>query len=425
LLLAQDGHRVVERVVENSSLRQGKQWLRLWVNRSFPEPGGGPRPRVLFPSIGAGFVSRALQVCLGWLAAAMSANTIGTNLSPPRCFATAGLSRVRVAPEYRNGTHSEKGLFMVARNGCPLRALPVVAGALLLLFSQSSASAEKLLRVKFTEGDTRDLRIVQTMTLGVSAGGKNSEVKLEQSMVLRQVVETVDDQGTATVTQQFSQIKLEMNGAADASFAYDSQSAEEPKGVGLLMVPIIQAMTKGKVTTRISSRGQILEVTLPQEMLDAATQARTLPGIAQMLSKESLTQMLQQSIATFPENPVDEGAKWSNSMKYSDAQLGDSTIEMNYTYEGEKVLNERRVDRVAVGLQLSFAADEDSPKPKIEISNQEGEGHLNFDARTGHLVSGIINHELRMELSVPSDDDPNQSEIKVLQIRNKTTFSTP
>jgi hypothetical protein len=40
------------------------------------------------------------------------------------------------------------------------------------------------------------------------------------------------------------------------------------------MVPIMQAMTKGKVSIRISSRGQILEVTLPQEMLDAAGRPR-------------------------------------------------------------------------------------------------------------------------------------------------------
>ncbi len=268
------------------------------------------------------------------------------------------------------------------------------------VLAPATASAQKQLRWKFTPGDARDMVINQTINVAVDAGGQNVEMKMTQTMVLRQTVESVENDGSANLTQQFTQIKMKMEGAPGASFDYDSTSDKEPEGpIAALIAPIFGALTKGKFESRVTNRGEIVDVKVPQEMVDAASKAGGLPGVAELFTKDGLNQMLKQNAAKFPEQAVKKGDTWQDSMELNNPVLGKQTVKTAYTYLGEETFNERSVDKLSVEMTIEFGEPPANSPAKVKVTNQSGSGVLRFDAETGQMVGSEIDQNMKMEVT--------------------------
>jgi len=282
------------------------------------------------------------------------------------------------------------------------RSFAAECAALLFCLSMGiqTAQAQKVLRWKFEPGDSRDMTIVQTIHVAVTAADQNVEMRMSPTMVLRQVIDSVNAEGIASVTQRFVRIQMKLEGAPGASFAYDSNVETPAEGpIGSMIAPIFGALTKGKFTAHISPRGEILDVQVPEEMTDAMARAAGLPGVAEIFSKDGLNQLLKQNAAKFPEQAVIRGDSWTDSLELNNPILGKQTIKTKFTYAGEEVVNDRKVDKMSVTLSFEFGDPPANAPAKIKVSEQAASGVMRFDAATGQLVGSEIDQTMKMEIN--------------------------
>lgn len=279
------------------------------------------------------------------------------------------------------------------------RALIVALLALGLLALPRPAEAQKVLRYKYQKGEARQMEIAQNMAMSINAGDRIVEMKMNQNMVMLQTVEDVDAEGVSTIGIQIQQIKMKMEGAPEASFDYDSTKKEAPTGpVAQLLGPLLGAMTKGKVVTKVTSQGKALDVAVPQEWTNAIA-AGGLPGLGEMFSKDGFGQLMKQNSATFPEGTVKPGDSWSDSIEVKAPVVGKQTVKTTYTYEGEEVVEGKKLDRLGVVIEMQFGDGEGQPAV-INVKEQSAKGFLRFDNDAGQLVDGEINQNMKMEVNV-------------------------
>jgi hypothetical protein len=286
-----------------------------------------------------------------------------------------------------------------------LAVLAVGCFAIIVLVP-GSLRAEKLLRWKFTKGDQRHLQRTEDVTVAITGVG---QMTLNQSLVLGQLVEDVDDQGVATITQKFEQIKISMVGAPGVSFSYDSKSTEAPKGGAQQLAPLFKALMRAQFTSRVSPQGQILDVVAPEDLVQFAEQAKDFPILRDLYSKDGLTRTLKQSAAPFPELPVEKGDQWNDKDEEKEPKIGTPIVTTGYSYDGEEEAVGRLLDKISTSIKFEFVPGEDGQSP-VTVIEQSSAGSLLFDAEAGQLVSGETSHHIKLE--AVSEGKKTETDIK-------------
>jgi hypothetical protein len=148
----------------------------------------------------------------------------------------------------------------------------------------------------------------------------------------------------------------------------------------------------------------------------AAQQASELPGLQELFSKEGLAQLMKQSAATFPQEPVEKGDQWSDQVEVSNETVGTRIITTNYVYEGEEQVGDKNLDKLSMSITIEFAPDENGQTP-VTISEQKADGSVFFDAESGQVVNGTIDQHMKMEVSVQGvkipQDITTKTDVKV------------
>lgn len=262
-----------------------------------------------------------------------------------------------------------------------------------------SAEMQKLLRVRFQPGQVFDVTIVQETNVEFDAQGQPGEMKQEFTWYARQAVKEVAADGTATVEQQFRRIHVRMTGNPQVAAEYDTGKPENrPTGIVQLIAPALDALTKHPFTVKISATGKIVDLQLPSDLTQALSGISDLPGLSEMFSKEGLAQLLRHSLFSLPEKEVSKGETWQDSYEISNPLFGKQRITSTYSYDGEQVVNGRKVDRVLVKIDMS-SADEAASTARVKIQEQDTQGELQLDPSTGILIKGEIQHRMVMRIN--------------------------
>ena len=83
-------------------------------------------------------------------------------------------------------------------------------------------------------------------------------------------VQGVDEKtGEAVIKQKFDRVKMKMTTPV-GGFEYDSKSEAAPTGLGAMIAPMYKAMTKGEFEITMTSRGEVKDVKIPEEVIDRA-----------------------------------------------------------------------------------------------------------------------------------------------------------
>jgi glycerophosphoryl diester phosphodiesterase len=275
------------------------------------------------------------------------------------------------------------------------RPLAILAAAALGL-SALPAEAQKVLRHQFRPGEPRELVIDQDMKVTMSLAGQNFTIEMKQEIEFRNEVAAIEADGNARVHQRVTRVKMTSSGVPGANFAYDSDAVEEPEGIAAQIAPIFRTMLSGNVQLTMTPQGEIRDVELPKEMLEAAERASGLPGVADLLSKESLTQMMKQSGVVFPIGEVSPGDAWTETAETKSATTGRQIVKTTYTYLGEEEVEDRRLDKIGVAMEMEFM---DSPEgTQLKITEQKSTGALHFDNAVGELVKSNMDQLLKMDV---------------------------
>ena len=286
-----------------------------------------------------------------------------------------------------------------------LRRLSAALGVWLtasLLAPPVSVSAQQVtLRWKYVAGSELVYRLVnhQEVTMPMMGGNTVSE----QTQTMRWSVREVAPNGDATITVTTEHVQVEMSGPT-GNVSYDSRTDEAPT------VPAAQmfaAMAGLSYTMVIGSQGTVKSVQGMDQLIDEIMGALPPEAMAlgqgmlgEMFSEESITNMMQQSIQVFPQEPVGPGDSWQRSFSMSNPMIGGVTMNLTFTVDG---IEDRDGGTVAVisstGDMVVGEGAGGQFSGMIEMGDTEITSTMNFDVDRGLILFSTTTSNMEMTFS--------------------------
>ncbi len=261
------------------------------------------------------------------------------------------------------------------------------------------ARADEPIRWRFKQGEKLDYNMVQDMTMtmtGATVGQMSTS--MQQKMDMTWDVQGVNDQGEAVIRQKFARVQMKMTGPAGQGFEYDSSNVDAaPTGLAAMIAPMYQAMTKGDFEITMTSRGEVKDVKIPEEVLTALKNS---PGAAMMgdlATPEGFQKMLMQGALVLPENAPAKGEQWSTKLEMNNPQAGKQIVETTYTFDGTKEVDGSTFAIFKPSLKMTFEGNE---MMQMKVKDQNSEGEILFNMTAGRLSSSTLKQNVAMDVTV-------------------------
>ena len=129
----------------------------------------------------------------------------------------------------------------------------------------NTAQAQQLLRWKFAPDQSFRVDFEQTTTTETTGAGKPTGIKIRMQMGMVWQIDSVQEDGTAKITQQFDSLKLSMKSGTTEAIEYDSTAEKAPTGAAATIAAGVQPLLGARFKVSMTDRGAIREVTLPDE----------------------------------------------------------------------------------------------------------------------------------------------------------------
>ena len=150
-----------------------------------------------------------------------------------------------------------------------LSPVTLLVGLVVTAVASHSAQAETLLRWKFEKGQKTRMVITQEMQMKMVMQEKPIQMTNTSTMEFNMAVTALDEQGVASMSMTADRIRMKMKGPQGVIMEYDSQSDKKPEGMAAMMAPMFKGMLGKPYTTKMDSRGKILEMKLPQGLAES------------------------------------------------------------------------------------------------------------------------------------------------------------
>lgn len=277
------------------------------------------------------------------------------------------------------------------------RHLYLFAFALLGVVVSTSAAlqGDTLLRWKFSQGEKLHVVVQQKTALETTAGPKPRKMTVNTTMEMDWLVDSVDEQGTADMTQTITRLKMRMETLGAAPVEFDTASTEQPEGAARYF-EAASRLVGLELNVVMNARGEIESVELSDEarkLLDDALAGTTLPSL---FSSEGLQETLKQTAAVLPAQPVSPSDTWEVSSA-AKLPLGSVRQQTTYTFEGPRERDGRMLDAIRLNSKLQLGPPPSDEAPAATIAEQEHTGTLWFDVEAGRFVSSDVDQRLVTE----------------------------
>lgn len=278
----------------------------------------------------------------------------------------------------------------------------------------ASVQADEPLRWKFKVGQKLDYNMVQEMQMAASGPAIPQEMKtsMHQEMSMTWEVLGLDDKsGEAVIRQKFDRVKMKMSTPV-GGFEYDSKSEEAPTGLGAMVATMFKAMTEGDFEITITSRGEVKDVKIPEQVVTAVKNSPNAAAMGDVASAEGLKKMLSQGSLVLPKDPLKKGDTWSTKVEVKNPTVGKQINETTYRFEGTKEINGKQFAVIKPQVKMEFeqeqaAAKEGQPQQpaaqqsmQMKIKDQKSDGEVLFDIPEGRLHSTSLKQNVTIETSV-------------------------
>jgi hypothetical protein len=269
---------------------------------------------------------------------------------------------------------------------------------IVLLAGVSHAQAQQL-RWKFEEGQKLDYNMVQDMTIGTVGGPLgNQNVVMHQEMDMTWDVVGVNEEGDAVIKQKFEQIKMKMTLPPPlGGFEYDTKSEAAPAGPAAMLAPMYKKMTESEFELTMTSRGEIKEVKIPDDVLAALRNSPGAAALGEMATPDGFKKMIAQGALVLPEDSPKPGDEWSTKVEMNNPMAGKQVVETTYKYVGPKEVEGVNYAVFEPTLKMTF---EGTPQVQMKVSEQDSSGEILFDVAAGRLHSTNLKQDVTIDVSV-------------------------
>ncbi len=274
------------------------------------------------------------------------------------------------------------------------RPLALLAATVIAASVTSSASADTKLRWKFVAGKSYQYKVTQKTSSKMTIQGRDLDQTITQDMDMTWEIKSVKPDGSAEMVQKIDRIKFMMD-APFGKVSIDTKDGKDPEGPMAAIGPIFRALAGAPVSLTMTPRGEIQDVKVPQELVDALKNAG--PGAAAaggMFSEEGLKNLVSQASLVLPEAAVAKGASWKSEKAIDTPPLGTMVMDNTYTYLG----SEKGAEKIGLNLKITLKAKADSPV-QVTIGDQANTGSFAFDNVAGLLKASSVTQKTKMTIS--------------------------
>lgn len=273
---------------------------------------------------------------------------------------------------------------VVARLGsCVVAVAAVVASA-------TAVAADAPVRWKFKPGETLNYVLERGADGKMKLSGSELGIKMGMVFDTTWKVATVESDGTGNIEQTIDRIQINMESPLAGTVKYDSaNAAAKPAGpIWAMMGPVVEGMLGQTFKVKISPRGEVSDIQLPQKLLDGfeaqkVSQNRQ-QGMGNTFNEKGIKELIAKAVLPLPEK-AEKDTTWTQTFTNAMPFVGTETAETTFSFAGNETLDGKPVAKIAAKTELIFEPAE-NPRAELEITEQEASATFYFDAAAGHLV---------------------------------------
>jgi hypothetical protein len=237
-----------------------------------------------------------------------------------------------------------------------------------------------------------------------AGGGQPDEMTSKQTSDMTWLVDAVDDDGNAHITQVIERVRVESS-AKGEKMVFDSDDEKLPEGVDEAAVEPLKVMVNQPVNLVIDPRGKVLDVRPSDKLAEKLKKSSQYGPLAAMFSRDNLKQMTSMNTLEFPAEPISRGTTWQQQAKVNDPMSGRQTLETTYRYDGSEEHDGQKLDKISATAKVSPAAEQGAA-PRIAIKDQKSNGVIWFDRTIGRI------HGLEMTTKVVREINLGASKVE-------------
>ncbi len=255
-----------------------------------------------------------------------------------------------------------------------------------------SPSEQEAKRLQWTFEPGKTLRYMRTQSRVVDVEDRPRFQTTERVTYLRLVVDQVESDGSARITQTIDRLQYRVLGP-DGSPQVDFDSKEDanaPPRPGLRPAEHLRVLVGASCTYVMQPNGLIRDVQISEATQKAL--AEQPPQVARVFN-ENAFKLLAPSV-TLPEAEVKPDDTWTEQAVFDNPLAGKTDLVTTYRYQGEEDFFGRTVQVISATIDIDLEQDLDAPV-SIEVEEFTNEGTIRFDNEAGHLAERVNRESMR------------------------------
>jgi hypothetical protein len=260
-------------------------------------------------------------------------------------------------------------------------------------FACTSASAADAPQWKFEEGQSNRYRMNQTMNMSMVIGGNDVKNNIKQIIDMSWTVREIKDDGSALLDQKIDRMRMTIE-AGGNKVEVDSAAKEEPQNQAAMLAPLLKAFTAKPFQVTMSPRGEITEVEVPEEMIEALKNTPGAAAMGDMATPEGFKKMVSQASFAMPEK-LAPGDQWTQKMEMQLPGIGKQIAETTYKYEGAKEVEGKEYEVFTPSLKIRY----EGGATAVDVGDQKSSGQILFDREAGRLEKSQLKQNMTLTLS--------------------------
>ena len=261
------------------------------------------------------------------------------------------------------------------------------------------SAQEIMLKWGFVEGSEQVLQLTNRMEISMPIGFA-SQV-MDQSIRMRQTVQSVESNGDATVMVTTEHIRMEGVGPGGDQL-YDSDSGDIPTDPAILGAA---AMVGQDYSMVVGADGTVKSIQGIEELIDSMRGSfppDVAPMLGEMFNAQTLTEIAQQGVQILPTDPISPGGSWQMSFTMPNPLLGEVINTLTFILDGIEERDGRTVALLSSTGEIVADTPEDLAGLPMEMDvDAEMTGFLIFDVDRGLVLSSSTTTEMTMTMSGP------------------------
>ena len=261
------------------------------------------------------------------------------------------------------------------------------------------SAQEIMLKWGFQEGSQVVMQMTNRMEMSMP-GGFSTQV-MDQTVRMRQTVQSVDLSGDATLMVTTEHMRMEGIGPAGNQL-YDSDTGDIPSDPAILGAA---AMVGQSYSMVVQPDGTVKSVQGIEELVEAMRTSfppEVAPMLDEMFNADILIEIAQQGMQILPTDPISPGDSWQTSFTMPNPLLGEVTNNLTFVLDQVEERDGKTIALLSsTGEIVADAPDGLEGLPMEMDVDAEMTGSLIFELDRGLVLSSITTNEMTMTMSGP------------------------